>query len=125
MNCIHNGAGWSYNLGNHTTYIYPSIGGLVGYNAGEVIKCISKIVFNGTTNISSGNVVFDTELGGFVGFNSGHISESISYGSMFASIVNYNENYGGFVGLNSVDGRIEDCYSKCDVTLFFLVLRLN
>ena len=98
-----------------TTSIYLNIGGLIGSNAGEITKSISNINFNGTTNTNSQGTIYNTRIGGLVGNNSGKISESISYGSMIAQIVNYSEEFGGFVGLNSENGFIKDCYSRCDV----------
>lgn len=97
------------------TSIYLNIGGLIGYNTGEVGKSISKVNFECRTSSNSQDTVYYSRIGGFVGNNSGRINESISYGDLNASIVNYSEEFGGFVGLNSVNGIIKDCYTRCDV----------
>ncbi len=100
-------AGW--------TSIYLNIGGLIGYNSGDVIKSISNVNFKCTTSGSSQDTIYYARIGGFVGNNAGKINESISYGEMNASIINYSEELGGFVGLNSTNGIIKDCYTRCDV----------
>lgn len=115
MNNSNSGSNYG-NTNAGSTSIYINIGGLIGLNSGEVTKSVSNVIFDSTTSKDSQSTIYYTRIGGFVGNNNGKINESISYGSINTLIVNYSEEFGGFVGLNSENGIIRDCYTRCDVT---------
>ncbi|MBR1977332.1 hypothetical protein IKA15_03540 [bacterium] len=80
-------------------------GGLVGQNLGKVDSCKIEANVKGKAN-----------TGGLVGINSNLIISCIVTGSVVGS----ETNTGGFVGQNntsgSYNGKIENCYSRADVT---------
>ena len=75
------------------------VGGLIGWNQGEV-----------ENSSSQGNTTGDTYVGGFVGADVGE-SITTSYSDGLTTGVSY---VGGFSGL-SQDSYIKDCYSNADV----------
>jgi hypothetical protein len=87
---------------NATVTGMRNVGGLVGWNGGNV----SSSNFNGSVNGSNEYV------GGLVGYNEGKeakVSDSYSTGS-----VNGTEKVGGLVGGN--EGKVENSYSSSNVT---------
>lgn len=111
-----------------------SVGGIVGWNKGEIIYCHSKIGikgddtvvyfggiagynFNGIiiacSNTGTISAVTGEKLGGIAGENSASIIACYSTGAF--SIGN-NENTGGIAGLNNAEAEIIACYSLGSVS---------
>ena len=78
------------------------IGGLVGFNGGEIIQSYS------TGNV--GDASASTLAGGVAGVNSGSISDSYATGN-----VSGNRKLGGFVGRNHNQGVIVNSFTSGDV----------
>ncbi|MDZ7688031.1 MAG: GLUG motif-containing protein [Halobacteriales archaeon] len=76
------------------------VGGLVGYNQGEI-----------TDSYATGEVVADTRVGGLVGGNEGSITESYAEGDVTSVDI-----AGGLVGNNM--GDIEESYAEASVAGF-------
>ncbi|MGL6121348.1 MAG: GLUG motif-containing protein [Fusobacteriaceae bacterium] len=71
------------------------VGGLVGRNEGTIQQCFASVAVTG-----------GHAAGGLVGFNSGNITDNFSTGAISSS--DYN---GGLVGQNDGTGIIKTCYS--------------
>lgn len=130
--------GWAY--GSLFSHCYDTgivvgnecVGGLVGYNEGDI-----------TASYSTGTVNGQNEIGGLVGTNSGHITTSHSVSTVtgqynvgglagvgvggegaISTITNCyaiatvagNESVGGLVGNNNASSSITGCYSDGEVT---------
>jgi hypothetical protein len=76
------------------------VGGLVGWNEGDV-----------SDSYSTGSVTGDEDVGGLVGLNDGAVSNSCSAGS-----VTGGDFIGGLVGSNGDYGAVSNCYSTGNVT---------
>ena len=78
---------------------YVNVGGLAGFNAGNV-----------SSSYCTGNVTGNRSVGGLVGQNTGNVSNSYSSGS-----VTGNNLVGGLVGYNR-EGTVSNSYSSGSVT---------
>ncbi len=104
-NCTTNGNSTGYQT-DYFDFIYD-VGGLVGYNNGEINDC------NSAGNVTGqGRIMYN--IGAFVGSNSGNITGSISHGKATGSGEN-TYRVGGFVGYN-IDGMIKKCHSTGKTT---------
>jgi hypothetical protein len=83
---------------------YSNVGGLVGSNEGEILYSYSK----GTLLATNVSYAF---IGGFVGVNSGNIRQC--FATVDVSSSSFGVKAAGFVGENTSNGSISDCYSNC------------
>jgi len=91
----------SHSSGTVETTGWGYIGGLVGFNDGDVIESYSN------SNLQTGNAL---DVGGLVGDNRGNILKSYATGT-----VNSNQDHiGGLVGYNE-GGIISDSYARGNV----------
>jgi hypothetical protein len=101
--------GWNYgNINNcHSTGSvsgYQCVGGLMGYNSGTISNCYSTGVVTGGD--------YSNYLGGLVGYSYGNISNCYSTGAVSGSSNSYY--VGGLVGGNY--GDVNNCYSTGTVS---------
>ncbi|MHC4695077.1 MAG: GLUG motif-containing protein, partial [Planctomycetota bacterium] len=82
-----------------------NIGGLVGYNEGEIVNCGTMI------DVSKAGLFGGNDVGGLIGLNSGTITDCSAGGSLIG-----NSRVGGLVGKNT--NRIILCYSICNVEAY-------
>ncbi|UCF44158.1 MAG: hypothetical protein JSV99_04365 [Planctomycetota bacterium] len=83
-----------------------TIGGLAGFNSGNIIDSSANVTVTGY-----GNVGGSVGLGGLVGFNAGIITNCY-----VAGVVDGNDYWaGGLVGLNNDNGVISHCYATASV----------
>ena len=104
------------------------IGGLVGYNGGDVTHCYSTCMVSGyvvggglvgfnkhggnvTQCYSNGPVSGELGVGGLVGVNGGDVTQCYS-----TCIVSGQHNVGGLVGGNEWDSSVNQCYSTGPVS---------
>jgi len=91
----------SYFTGS-VTGCYEHIGGLVGFNSGNVVN-----------SYATGNMTGDAAVGGLVGVNraEGIVSDSYATGSVIG-----DERVGGLVGVNEPESVVSDSYATASVT---------
>jgi hypothetical protein len=99
------------------------VGGLVGYNRGNIFNCYCTGSVNGgdwivgglvglndegiiSTSYSNSTVSGNDTVGGLVGINSGSITNSYSTGMVTGEV-----NLGGFVGISGNQSKIINCFS--------------
>jgi hypothetical protein len=83
---------------------YMNVGGLLGFNAGNV-----------SSSYSTGNVTGNWSVGGLVGLNTGNISNSYSNVSVTGAWFASGWFAGGLVGYN-MEGTVSNSYSSSNVT---------
>ena len=112
------------------------VGGVAGYNAGNVLNCSSTVVVSGTYNSYAGGVVGynkdgsvkgcsntgsvsadrgNSYAGGVVGYNNnGNVKGCSNTGNVSAQ--NGSDYAGGVAGYNTSSGTLENCYNTGSVT---------
>jgi uncharacterized repeat protein (TIGR02543 family) len=83
------------------------VGGLVGYNAGDIIYC------HATVNVDASSNAAASYSGGLVGYNSGDIQSSSADGDVVA-LASTNAYAGGLAGY-SASNNIVNCFTKGEV----------
>jgi len=100
------------------------IGGLAGWNNSQITECYTsgKVIGMGmgiggliglsgsilsSCNYSTADVAGVDFTGGLIGYNGGTISDSYAMGNVNSS----GSSCGGFIGKNSDDGNVKNCYS--------------
>jgi hypothetical protein len=91
------------NVGVVNTHVtgYMNVGGLLGFNAGNV-----------SSSYSTGNVTGNWSVGGLVGLNTGNVSNSYSYSS---TNLTHGWFAGGLVGYN-MEGTVSNSHSSGSLT---------
>lgn len=88
-----------------------AVGGFVGYPfISDIQKCVSKAVIS----------AWNWNTGGFVGYNLGStITNCAALGTLNNTVenVDWHSKAGGFVGTNTSNGEIRNCYTTVKVTI--------
>lgn len=92
-------------------YSRKNVGGIVGFNKGEVVRCMSS---GSVTVRGSGEM---SNAGGITGFDNGSTTKNCyNWGNVYAADGNEN-NAGGVVGrLSASPGLLQNCYSTGKVS---------
>jgi len=95
-----------------TTQVNDSLGGLIGFNDGEVLHSYSRSGMRGVVAVG-GQLGY---VGGLVGKNSGRIAHSHATGDVHGGF----SSAGGLAGMNIEGGRIQYSYATGNTTSSFL-----